>query len=67
MQLLLLRRNSRTIALVQPGLTVGWLAGWLAHEMRVNFIFLKYIIDQILKLLLCLTKVTALLEQYECV
>ena len=42
-RLFLLHRNSRTIALVQPGLT----AGWLADKIWVYFKFLKYVIDQI--------------------
>ena len=46
-QLPLLCRNSRAIALMEPGLTPGWLAGWLADEMRVNFKFLKFIVDRI--------------------
>ena len=40
-QLPLLCRNFRTVALVEPGLTVGW----LADKMRVNFEFLKFILD----------------------
>ena len=32
MRLPLLCRNSRAIALVEPGLTAGWLAGWLADR-----------------------------------
>ena len=67
----LLRRNSRAIALVEPGLTAGWLAGrlagWLIDEMRVNFKFLKFIIDRIFILFAALNKVTALLEQQECI
>ena len=43
MQLSLLCRNSRAIALAEPGLT----AGWLADEMQVNFKFLKFIVDRI--------------------
>ena len=39
----LLCRNSRVVALAQPGLTagrlVGWLAGWLIDKMSVNFKF----------------------------
>ena len=41
----LLCRNFRAIALVEQGLTAGWLAGWLADEIWVNFKFLKFIID----------------------
>ena len=33
----LLCRNSRAVALAEPGL----MAGWLADEMRVNFKFLN--------------------------
>ena len=55
----LLCRNSRAVALAQPGLT----AGWLIDEMRVNFKFLKLIIDQIFILFAAFNKVTALLEQ----
>ena len=59
----LLCRNSRAVALVEPGLTAGWLAGWLIDKMRVNFKFLKFIIDQIFILFAAFNKVTALLEQ----
>ena len=59
----LLCRNSRPVALVELGLTTGWLAGWLIDEMRVNFNFLKFIIDQIFILFAAFNKVTALLEQ----
>ena len=45
MRLPLLCRNSKAVVLMQPGLTAGWLAGWLIDEMRVNFKFLKFIID----------------------
>ena len=31
------------------------MAGWLADEMRVNFKFLKFIVDRILNFLLRLT------------
>ena len=55
----LLCRNSRAVALAEPGLT----AGWLIDEMRVNFKFLKLIIDRIFILYAALNKVTALLEQ----
>ena len=37
--LALLCRNSRAVALVEPGLTAGWQAGWLIDEMQVNFKF----------------------------
>ena len=59
----LLCRNSRAVALAEPGLTAGWLAGWLIDEMRVNFKFLKFIIDQIFILFAVFNNVTALLEQ----
>ena len=62
-QLPLLCRNSRAIALAEPGLTAGWLAGWLIDEMRVNFKFLKFIIDQIFVLSSAFNNVIALLEQ----
>ena len=52
----LLCRNSRAVALAELGLTAGWLAGRLIDEMRINFKFLKFIIDQIFILLLRLTK-----------
>ena len=72
-QLLLLCRNSRAVALAKPGLTAvwlagwlaGWLASWLADEMQVNFNFLKFVVDRILKLFAAFNTVTALLEQYE--
>ena len=63
MRLPLLCRNSRAVALAELGLT----AGWLADKMRVNFEFLKYILDRIFKLCAAFFKVTALLEQYECI
>ena len=44
-QLPLLCRNFRTIALAEPDLTAGWLAGWLADEILVNFEFLKFNLD----------------------
>ena len=59
----LLCRNSRAVALAEPGLT----AGWLADEMRVNFKFLKIIVDRIFKLFAAFNTATALLEQYECI
>ena len=42
MQLPLLYRNSTDVALAKLGLT----AGWLANKMRVNFKFLKFIVDR---------------------
>ena len=51
----LLCRNSRAVALAEPGLMAGWLAGWLVDEMPVNFKFLKFIIDRIFINLLRLT------------
>ena len=66
-QLPLLCRNSRAVALAQPSLMAGWLAGrlagWLIDEMQVNFKFLKFIIHQISILFAAFNKVTALLEQ----
>ena len=46
MRLPLLCRNSRAVALSEPGFT----AGWLIDEIRVNFKFLKFIIDRIFKI-----------------
>ena len=59
----LLCRNSKAVSLAEPGLT----AGWLADEMRINFEFLKLIVDQIFKLFAAFNTVTMLLEQYECI
>ena len=56
MRLPLLCRNSRAVALAQPGLTVGW----LIDKMRVNFKILKFIIDRIF---IFFAMLTALLEQ----
>ena len=67
MRLPLLCRNSRAVALVELGLTAGWLAGWLADEMWVNFEFLKFNVDRIFKLFAVFNTVTGLLEQYECI
>ena len=61
----LLCRNSRAIALAEPGLTAGWLAGWLADVMPVIFNFLKFVVDRFFNLLLLFNTVTALLKQYE--
>ena len=55
----LLCRNSRAVALAEPGLT----AGWLIDKIRVNFKFLKFIIDRIFLLFAVFNNVTALLEQ----
>ena len=63
MRLPLLCRNSGAVALVEPGLTAGCLAGWLIDEMRVNFKFLKFIIDRIFILFAVFNNITALLEQ----
>ena len=62
-QLPLLCRNSRAVTLAEPSLTAGWLAGWLIDEIRVNFKFLKFIIDRIFILFAVFNNVTALLEQ----
>ena len=59
----LLCRNSRAVALVEPGLTAGWLAGWLIDKIWVNFKFLKFIIDRIFILFAVFNNVTVLLEQ----
>ena len=63
----LLCRNSRAVAIAEPGLTAGWqagwLAGWLIDEIRVNFKFLKIIVDRIFILFAVFNNVTALLEQ----
>ena len=59
----LLCRNSRAVALAEPGLTAGWLAGRLIDEMRINFKFLKFIIDRIFLLFTVFNNVTALLQQ----
>ena len=66
-QLPLLCRNSRAVELAKLGLTAGWLAGWLADEMEVNFKSLKLVVDRIFKLFAAFNTVTVLLEQYECI
>ena len=64
MQLPLLCRNSRAIALVEPA---GWLAGCLTGRQNASkFQILKFIVDQIFKLFAVFNKVTSSLEQYEC-
>ena len=55
----LLCRNSRAVALAELGLT----AGWLIDEIRVNFKFLKFIINRIFILFAVFNNVTALLVQ----
>ena len=52
-------RNSRAVALAEPGLT----AGCQIDEMQVNFKFLKFIIDRNFILFAVFNNVTALLEQ----
>ena len=37
----LLCEISGALHLVQPGLTVGWLAGWQSDEIQVNFEIFK--------------------------
>ena len=65
----LLCKNSRAVALAEPGLTAGWQAGWLAGWLadRRNpgkfQIFIKFIIDRIFILFAVFKTVTALLEQ----
>ena len=59
----LLCRNPRAVALAELGLTAGWLAGWLIDEIRVNFKFLKFIIDRIFILFAVFNNFTVLLEQ----
>ena len=61
----LLCRNSRAVALAEPGLTAGWLAGRLADRRNPGKfqIFIKFIIDRIFILFAVFNNVTALLEQ----
>ena len=59
----LLCRNSKAVALAEPGLTAGWQAGWLIDEMWVNFKILKFITDRIFILFAVFNNVTELLEQ----
>ena len=49
----MLCRNSRAVALAEPGLTASRLAGWPADKMQE---FLKFIVGQIFNFLLRLTK-----------
>ena len=37
----LLCEISGALHLAQPGLTAGWLAGWLAYKVQVNFEIFK--------------------------
>ena len=53
MRLPLLCRNSRAVALAEPGLMAGWMAGWLADKMHVNFKFFEI---HCRSNVLCLTK-----------
>ena len=64
MQLLLLCRNSRAVALVELDLMAGWLAG---RQNLGKFQILKFIEDRIFKVFAEANTVTALLEQYECI
>ena len=59
----LLCRNSRAVALAEPGLTAGWLAG---RQNAGKFQFFKIrCIDRIFELFAAFNTVTALLEQYK--
>ena len=60
MRLPLLCRNSRAVALVELGLTAGWLAD---RRNAGKFQILKFIIDRIFILFTVLKTVTELLEQ----
>ena len=60
----LLCRNSRAVALAEPGLTAGWLAG---RRNAGKFQILKFVVDRIFKLFAAFNTVTTLLEQYECI
>ena len=63
-RLLLLCRNSRAIALAEPGLTAGWQAGWLADRRNVGkFQIFKIHYRSNFILFAAFNKVTALLEQ----
>ena len=56
----LLCRNYRAVALVEPGLTADWLAGWLADRRNLG----KFqIFNRIFILFAVFNSVTALLEQ----
>ena len=67
MQLTLLCRNSRAVALAQLGLTAGWLAAWLTDEMWVQFQIFKIHYRSNFYTFAVFNKVTALLEQLECI
>ena len=57
----MIQKNSRAVALVELGLTTGWLAG---RRNAGKFRILKFNVDQTFA---AFNKVTALLEQYECI
>ena len=57
----LLCRNSRAVALAEPGLTAGWQAD--RRNPGKFQIFIKFIIDRIFILFAVFNNVTALLEQ----
>ena len=62
----------KNVGAIHSGLIAGWLANWLADRLagRQNngkFWILKFFTDQIFKLFAVFNKVTALLEQYECI
>ena len=68
MQLPLLSRNSRAIALVEPSLTAGWLAGWLAGRQNADkFQIFKIRYRSNFWTFAAFNTVTALLKQYECI
>ena len=61
MRLPLLCRNSRAVALAEPGLMADWLAGW---QNAGKFQILTFAVDWIFELFAVFDTVTALLEQY---
>ena len=55
-RLTLLYRNSRAVALAEPGLT----ADWLADKMRANFKFLKFVVNRIFELFAAFNTIRAI-------
>ena len=60
----LLCEGSGAVHLAQPGLTAGWLAGWLADEIQVNF---KLAVGRNIQLVASFYQGTTSLQPYQCI
>ena len=63
----LLCEISGALHLVQPGLTAGWLAGWLSDEIQVNFEISKLAVGRNIRFVVSFNQGTASLQPYQCI